>query len=130
MTHNPSDFDAMTTPSRAPSPKRAGCERAKYAVGQLIHHTLFDYRGVIVDVDPHFRVGAQMKAQDRRPKFQHDDSQPWYHVLIDGTANHAYVSEQNLEPDAEGGPIDHPEVITYFNTLSKDGYVSHPHKVH
>ena len=28
---------------------------AKYYVGQVIHHKLFDYRGVIVDVDPNFQ---------------------------------------------------------------------------
>ncbi len=105
-------------------------DRAKYAVGQLIHHTLFDYRGVIVDVDPQFRIGAEMKAQDTKPKVQMGDSQPWYHVLVDGTANRAYVSEQNLEPDYEGGPIDHPDVIDYFDKLTQEGYVSHSHKIH
>lgn len=108
-------------------PKR---DRAKYAVGQLIHHTLFDYRGVIVDVDPQFRVGAEMKAQDQKPKVMQADTKPWYHVLVDGTANRAYVSEENLEPDFEGGPIDHPDVIDYFGKLTRQGYVSHAHKVH
>ena len=28
---------------------------AKFQPGQLIHHRVFDYRGVIVDVDSHFR---------------------------------------------------------------------------
>ena len=102
---------------------------AKYTVGQLIHHTLFDYRGVIVDVDPQFRVGAGMKAQESRPKPSLQDSRPWYHVLVDGTANRAYVSEQNLEPDFEGGPIDHPDVIDYFDKLTDQGYVSRPNKV-
>lgn len=104
-------------------------ETAKYAVGQLIHHTLFDYRGVIVDVDPQFRIGAEMKAQEKRPSFSSDETQPWYHVLVDGTANRAYVSEKNLEPDFEGGPIDHPDVVDYFDKLTDDGYVTRPHKV-
>jgi len=29
--------------------------RAKFSVGDLIHHRLFDYRGVIVDVDYKFQ---------------------------------------------------------------------------
>ena len=45
-----------------PKPTLDKPETAKYTVGQLIHHTLFDYRGVIVDVDPQFRVGAEMKS--------------------------------------------------------------------
>lgn len=104
-------------------------ETAKYTVGQLIHHTLFDYRGVIVDVDPQFRVGAEMKAQERKPVTISDNDQPWYHVLVDGTANRAYVSEQNLEPDYEGGPIDHPDVIDYFDNLTEEGYVTRPMRV-
>ena len=27
----------------------------KFSVGELVHHRLFDYRGVIVDVDQNFR---------------------------------------------------------------------------
>ena len=109
---------------KAPKP-----DTARYTVGQLVHHTLFDYRGVVVDVDPQFRVGGQMKAEEKRPKFSSSDRQPWYHVLVDGTANRAYVSEQNLEPDYEGGPIEHPDVIDYFINLTDQGYVTHAHKV-
>jgi heat shock protein HspQ len=29
--------------------------RAQFAIGDLIHHQIFDYRGVIVDVDPNFQ---------------------------------------------------------------------------
>ena len=118
MPNNPTKYDLA---------KR---EYARYAVGQVIHHTLFDYRGVIVDVDPQFRVGAQMRAQESRPKSQSNDFQPWYHVLVDGTAHRAYVSEQNIEPDREGGPIDHPDVIDYFTNLDEGVYVSHSSKVH
>ena len=28
---------------------------AKFSIGQLVEHTLFNYRGVIVDVDPIFQ---------------------------------------------------------------------------
>ncbi len=29
--------------------------RAKFYVGQLVYHKRFDYRGVVVDVDPQFQ---------------------------------------------------------------------------
>lgn len=103
---------------------------AKYNVGQVIHHTLFDYRGVIVDVDPQFRVGAELMAQEQRPRAQSaDEARPWYHVLVDGTADRTYVSEQNLEPDAEGGPVDHPDVVDYFEKMTERGYVRRAHKI-
>jgi len=28
---------------------------AKFAVGQVVRHRMFDYRGVVFDVDPEFR---------------------------------------------------------------------------
>ena len=30
--------------------------RTHFAVGELVHHRLFDYRGVVVDVDPNFQA--------------------------------------------------------------------------
>ncbi|MBF0246671.1 MAG: heat shock protein HspQ [Alphaproteobacteria bacterium] len=93
---------------------------AKYTVGQLVHNTLLGYRGVVVDVDAHFRVGRAMNAPETRGGVS---SCPWYHVLVDGSADLSYVSERNLEPDAEGGPIRHPDVDKYFERLNAGGYV-------
>lgn len=106
-------------------------DTAKYHVGQVIHHTLFDYRGVIIDVDPEFRIGSELNAQDRRPSgnLKSTGIRPWYHVLVDGTADRTYVSEQNIEPDVQGAPVDHPDVIDYFEKQTVDGYVHRPHKV-
>ena len=104
-------------------------ETAKYNVGQVIHHTLFDYRGVIVDVDPEFRIGAELMAQERRPAADGTSTRPWYHVLVDGTADRTYVSEQNLEPDIDGGPVDHPDVIDYFEKRTDNGYVRRSQKI-
>ena len=67
----------------------------KYSVGQLIHHLLFDYRGVIVDVDPEFEGSEewyQQMARSRPPK-----DKPWYHVLVSNAEHMTYVAERNLE---------------------------------
>ncbi|MDP3783557.1 MAG: heat shock protein HspQ, partial [Sphingopyxis sp.] len=34
----------------------------------------------------------------------------------------AYVSQQNLVPDAEGGPIDHPQIEAMFEGLDDGRY--------
>ncbi len=96
---------------------------AKYSVGQLIHHTLFDYRGVIVDVDSDFRIGAELNAAEQRPPANRIGAQPWYHVLVDGTADRTYVAERNLEPDPHGGPVEHPDLIDYFEGRTQAGYI-------
>ena len=86
---------------------------AKYNVGQVIHHRLFDYRGVIVDVDPNFQNTEEWYALMAKSKPARN--QPWYHVLVDNTDYTTYVAEQNLESDSNIGPVQHPELEKYFN---------------
>jgi heat shock protein HspQ len=43
----------------------------KFSIGQLVHHRLFDYRGVIADVDPTFQGTEEwyeQMARSRPPK--------------------------------------------------------------
>ena len=70
--------------------------QACFSVGQVVHHLLFDYRGVVFDVDGYFSGTEEwydQVAKSRPPK-----DKPWYHVQkIDGTRT--YVAERNLEND-------------------------------
>ena len=91
-----------------------------FSIGQLIHHKRFDYRGVIVDVDPDFQGTEEWYSQmatSKPPK-----GKPWYHVLVNDGHSITYVAEQNLESDKVGGPIDHPEVQYWFEPLTSDRY--------
>ncbi len=95
-----------------------GGPRARLRLGQLVHHKLFDYRGVIVDVDAIFSGSEewyQTMARTRPPK-----DKPWYHVLVHDAEHMTYVSERNLEPDLSGKPINHPALELYFTEL-RDG---------
>ena len=94
---------------------------ARYHVGQLIHHRLFDYRGVIVDVDPTFRLSESWYDEVARSRPPRD--QPWYHVLVHETDQITYVAERNLEPDPSGEPVEHPMVERFFNEFCS-GYYS------
>jgi len=94
--------------------------RVKFSVGDLIHHRLFDYRGVIVDVDRKCRATDEWYehvAKSRPPK-----NKPWYHVLVHGSAHSTYVAEQNLEPDDSSEPIDHPLLERFFSKLENGRY--------
>ena len=71
--------------------------KAKYCIGQLIQHKLFDYRGIILGVDLEFKSTDEwyeMVAKSRPPK-----NEPWYHVLVHQKGHQTYVAEQNLQPD-------------------------------
>lgn len=96
--------------------------KAAFAPGQLIHHRLFHYRGVIVDVDPVFQGTEEwyeLMAKTRPPK-----AEPWYHVLVDGQMTETYVAERNLEQDLAPEPIDHPLVERLFAGFKNGVYVS------
>ncbi len=86
---------------------------AKFTIGQIVHHRLFNYRGVIIDVDYKF-LGSeewyQHVARSQPPK-----DQPWYHVLVNDTARQTYVAERNLESKEQFEPIHHPLLNHYFN---------------
>lgn len=90
----------------------------KFFVGQVVHHRLFNYRGVIVDVDGEFQ-GTQdwynQVASSRPPK-----NKPWYHVLVHRGEHMTYVAERNLEADDSEAAVDHP-MLTHFFTRFKDG---------
>ena len=95
---------------------------AKFAIGQLVHHKLFDYRGVVVDVDPHF-LGTEdwyQQVAHTRPR----KDRPWYHVLVDEQGHRTYVAERNLEADETGKPIRHPELGLHFESGNGNGYVA------
>lgn len=90
---------------------------ASFNIGQIIHHRNFNYRGVIVDVDPNFQ-GTDEWYEEHANSFPSKDA-PWYHVLVDDDNVMTYVAEKNLEHDDEGVPIEHPMVEEIF-----DGYDS------
>lgn len=95
--------------------------RVKFSVGDLIHHRLFDYRGVIVDVDQKFQGTEEwyeIVAKSRPPK-----DKPWYHVLVHGSDHSTYVAEQNLEPDDSDDPISHPMLEQFFSKFVDGKYV-------
>ncbi len=96
--------------------------QAKFHVGQLVHHELFDYRGVIVDVDPDFQGTEDWYKQVARSRPPKD--QPWYRVLVHDAQLETYVAERNLRADDGGGPINHPLVDMIFNEFRDGRYTT------
>ncbi len=93
---------------------------AQFSIGDLVHHKLFDYRGVVVDVDPHLMLSEEWYvavARSRPPK-----DQPWYRVLVHDATQETYVAERNLESDTSGAPIRHPLIKTCFHGFSDGRY--------
>lgn len=93
---------------------------ARYTVGQLVHHKLFDYRGVIFDVDAVFMGSDDWYEQVARSHPPKD--RPWYHVLVDGADHTTYVAERNLESDGSGAPVRHPLLGKFFASFDGSQY--------
>jgi len=95
--------------------------RNKCHPGQVVHHRLFDYRGVIVSVDQTFLLSEEWYeevARSRPPK-----DQPWYHVLVHGARQTTYVAERNLETGSSGQSVEHPLLGRFFDKFN-DGFYS------
>jgi heat shock protein HspQ len=95
----------------------------QFAIGQVVKHRLYDFRGVIVDVDPEFSNTEEWWLsipEDVRPS----KDQPFYHLLAENESNayEAYVSEQNLLIDRTGEPVNHPQVAEVFGEFLGDSY--------
>ena len=89
---------------------------AKFAIGQVVKHRRYPFRGVIYDVDPEFANTEEWWLsipEELRPR----KDQPFYHLFAENadTEYVAYVSEQNLMPDTTGEPVRHPQVEETFN---------------
>jgi heat shock protein HspQ len=96
---------------------------ALFAIGDVVRHRLFDFRGVIFDVDPVFANSEEWYEaipEEIRPA----KDQPFYHLLAEnGEASYtAYVSQQNLLADETGEPVDHPAVSGLFDAYAEGRY--------
>ncbi len=94
--------------------------RARFHVGQLVHHRLFGYRGVIFDVDREFCGSDAWYAQMARSRPPRD--RPWYHVLVHDATHQTYVAERNLAPDPAPAPVAHPLIGQLLGAYDGRGY--------
>ncbi len=96
---------------------------ARFGIGDVVRHRLFDFRGVIFDIDPVFANSEEWLASipdELRPSRE----QPFYHLFAEnGEGSYiAYVSQQNLLGDGEGGPVDHPSLDDLFERYHAGRY--------
>ena len=97
--------------------------RADFAIGEIVRHRMFDFRGVVFDVDPVFANSEEwyeaIPAEIRPPR-----DQPFYHLLAENSDGSyiAYVSQQNLVPDETEEPVDHPAISGLFDAFADGRY--------
>jgi len=115
-------IDAFSTDPLAGA-KAPPVTHADFAIGDVVRHRLFEFRGVIFDVDPVFANSEewyQAIPEDIRPS----KDQPYYHLLAENADSSyvAYVSQQNLVPDDSDEPISHPAIAGIFDAYADGRY--------
>ena len=96
---------------------------AKYHLGQIVRHKKHPFRGVVFDVDPEFD-NTEEWYNSIPAEIRPSREQPFYHLLAENEDSFytAYVSQQNLIPDADAGPIEHPDITDMFDDFDGDRY--------
>ena len=97
--------------------------QAKYAIGDIVRHRVYSFRGVIFDVDPTFSNSEEWYnsiPEEVRPT----KDQPFYHLFAENAETEyvAYVSEQNLLPDTSNEPVRHPQIAEVFDIDEQGRY--------
>jgi heat shock protein HspQ len=119
-------------PSSPPVPGGAmpPISSARFSIGDVVRHRLFDFRGVVFDVDPVFANSDEWYdsiPEDVRPA----KDQPFYHLLAENAESSyiAYVSQQNLIADDSDEPIEHPGISGLFDGYDAGRYrLKHTHR--
>ena len=105
---------------RIDAPRHA---EARFAIGDVVCHRSFGFRGVVFDIDPVFANSEEWYdaiPAEVRPR----RDQPFYHLLAENEDSSyvAYVSQQNLLGDGDSGPVDHPSVPQLFEDFDAGRY--------
>src|SRR5690606_17676271 len=120
MPMNRAQFYSPQAGRRIDAPRHA---EARFASGDVVRHKLFDFRGVVFDIDPVFANREEWYEAiplEMRPR----RDQPFYHPLAENEESSyvAYVSQQNLLDDSAGGPVDHPRRPQLFGAFLAGRY--------
>jgi len=97
--------------------------KTAFSIGDVVRHRIFDFRGVVFDIDPVFANSEEWYQSIPEP-IRPAKEQPFYHLFAEnGESSYiAYVSQQNLLADHQQGPINHPGIDAVFEGWNGDQY--------
>jgi heat shock protein HspQ len=110
------------------APRRA---RARFGIGDVVRHKLFDFRGVVYDIDPVFANSEEW--YESIPKEVRPSREQPFTTCSPKTRDSsyiAYVSQQNLLADESGEPVDHPAISGLFGEYEAGKYALRPRYLH
>ena len=104
---------------------------ARFAVGDVVRHRHFPFRGVVFDIDPTY-ANTDDWYEAIPEAIRPSKDQPFYHLLAENgeTSYVAYVSQQNLVADDAEEPVDHPGISGLFDGFEQGRYRLRPQLRH
>lgn len=104
---------------------------ARFTIGDVVRHKIFDFRGVVFDVDPFF-ANSEEWYESIPEALRPSKDQPFYHLLAENaeTTYVAYVSQQNLVVDESEEPVEHPDIAAMFDRMEDGKYQLRPEHRH
>ncbi|HEY5721471.1 MAG TPA: heat shock protein HspQ [Allosphingosinicella sp.] len=120
MIDRPDGFFNLEGDSATRAPAIA---HADFAIGDVVRHRIFEFRGVIFDVDPVF-ANTEEWYQAIPEEIRPSKDQPYYHLLAENSDSTylAYVSQQNLLHDDSLEPVNHPAISGIFDAFADGRY--------
>ena len=105
------------------TPDTPAIAEAHFALGDVVRHRVFSFRGVVFDIDPVF-ANSDEWYESSPVEVRPSKDQPYYHLFAenDDSSYVAYVSQQNLVNDADGGPVSHPAIGEMFQEFANGRY--------
>lgn len=94
---------------------------AKFNLGDVVMHSKFGYRAVVVDIDPLFQASGRYNPQAVKHDFAVKN--PWYRLLVDQSSQETYVEECYLVHDKSERLVDNPNIGQYLK-MQKGHYCS------
>src|SRR5881409_3238019 len=112
-----------SAPKRSDVAAKIDMPSARFAIGEVVRHRLFDFRGVIFDVDPVF-ANSDEWYESIPEALRPSKDQPFYHLLAENAESTyvAYVSQQNLVVDESEEPVEHPDISAMFDGMEDGKY--------
>src|SRR5438270_4540764 len=112
-----------SAPKRSDVAAKIDMPSARFAIGEVVRHRLFDFRGVIFDVDPVF-ANSDEWYESIPEALRPSKDQPFYHLLAENAESSyvAYVSQQNLVTDDSDEPVEHPAIASMFDPIEEGRY--------
>lgn len=96
--------------------------QGRFGLGDVVVHNRYGYRAIVVAIDEECCATDEWYYGNQ---FQPERSQPWLHLLVDGSEQVTYVPQSYLQKEDEESlvKIEHPLLAYFFSSSDQGKYI-------